>query len=353
MTDYEYVAPKYEAWFTQKESAFRTPTGGADKDAFDADQVVYPFPISPQRIIPFIKRNKVYEHTSNIGPDYGYIAHTTYGEGKLVLSGPLLDFSLMYFLCKACTTAGGPTYTHTYVTTTARTSTVPSFGMVVKASNDTAANELYFYYFGCVVQSFSVTASVDKPEWNATITILYAYSLVTDAAFTSTEPARSLLQAYSFDRTAVLFKKATVDCSCNIRGFTINYDDGTVLNKAANDLYPGRALHGWRKIDVSLTFMPKDRNMLYDFLTTELGAATASDLDITITATQVAVTNILAFTFQCLWNVDTPEPQYDVDGGYRLSLSPKFIIKPIAFEADAKLTIVETNLLANTRYEGA
>jgi hypothetical protein len=305
----------------------------------------------------FKKRGKVYSRVAGVGPDYGYIAHHGYGEGKLLITMDMIDLSLMYYLCKACTTTddspSAGKYTHVYASTTARTVPPPSFGLLWVNTNNDTDNNLIYLYTGCVARSVKITGGLDQNTIQIQLEVYFA-NCVTGTALTNPGyPAFGTLKNYTFDRTSITYKKGGVSYAGLCNNFEITYDDGTNTHKQANSLYPDEAHNGNRHIQINLGFAPKQIEAIQDTLTNPLAPATASDLDITVKMYRDATNDYTEFAFEKLWAINTPDGtwDYEVQGTRYLHQAPNFILKPTDFEAGAKLTITEVNALDDDRYE--
>jgi len=352
MSHYPYSRQNHKLWFTGKETAFRENASGAD--TWKADAVVYPMPVIPERVVTYKKKLTGVYYIDNEGPDPGLVQEEGYTEGVLEVSGPLMDFSLMYFLCKACTTTdatpGAGKYTHVYATSTARTATPPSFQLVRKLENDTAAQGIWLLYTGCVCSYAKISGSVGSNVLQGTFRIKFANQIYSETDLSGTQTARSGLRAYTYDTTAITFTKATAAYQADKMGFEIEYDDGTMLVKADNETLPGRAYNGPRKITCKLTMTPKEKAVLYDFALNDLAPLTASDLDCTIKTSRNATNDYLSFAFEKLIHIDRPDWSFS-QNDYHLTMDVPMLIKPTSHETGAKLTITEVNVLTDDRYE--
>lgn len=349
--DYAY----YMCWIP--EAAFRKNDATTDESNDNTD-VAFRLPgrlvTAP---IVYKKVNRVYRRVAGVGPDWGYIGNEGYGEGKIQLTLDMIDLSMLYFMVKGCTTTddtpSAGKYTHVYANTTARTHPVPSFALYERVTNADTDNNFYYLYTGCVVHSFTITGGISQNTIQLVIDLRFANVVAATALTSPGEPTFGTLSNYTFDRTSITFTKATVAYAAGVHGFRITYIDGTVLDKAANEIYPGRAAHGNRDIQCGLDIAPMQIEVLQDLLTSPLAAATASDLDLTIKMYRDATNDYTQFAWEKIWSINTPDATWDleIEGNKYLTLSPDFIIKPTAYETGAKLTITEVNALDDDRYE--
>lgn len=348
MPTYPFNADNHQIYFSAKEATFNVPTNTTTNLAA---QTFYPSPVKLRRT-PYVtlKKNKVIDYVGNVGPDPGYFGDHGYSEGTITLSGELHDFSLMYFLCKACTTAddtpGAGQYTHTYASTTARTASPPSFALFYKLVNDDSGQTKLRLYTGCVVQSCEISGT-EGGMINASFTI--AFTKLWEGTALNTYPTAQTTNIFDVGKAVVSYTKATTAYTGKCINFTIRYDDGTYLHKATGEEYPGEALNGRRKVTVTLNWMPHTKNHIDDVITTPLGATAASDLDITIKISRDTSTDYLEFAFEKVWNTEYDDP--DWDDRDKLSHKCTFICKSAAYETGAKYTITEVNALDDDRYE--
>ena len=148
-------------------------------------------------------------------------------------------------------------------------------------------------------------------------------------------------------------KKGGVAYPGSILSADIVYNDGTVLFKPANELYATEPLNGNPDIQVRLDFGTKDETFSEDFMTAPLAPATASDVDISIKPYRNATNDYTEFVFEKVWCIDSPDGTWDfeLESLIMMQHSNTFIIKPVAYEAGAQLTITEVNALDDDRYE--
>jgi len=337
------------------ETAFRTNAQGKDT----ANVIGDTFFRLPGRLLripyTYIKRNKVYRRVANT-KFWGYIAHEGYQEGKMTLTMDMIDLSMMYYLCKACTTADGeaPVYVHSYVTTTAQTSPPPSFQMVYKIVNYESGNNINALFVGCVLSGVAISIPREGPV-QLTLDIKFARVIASNSPVALTAyPDWGVLQEYHIDRTEWSIKKNGTAYPGEILSADIVYNDGTVLHKAANSEYATEAINGNPDIQVRLTFAPKDETFAADTMTAPLAPATASHIDIVIKMYRgTAGDDYTEFNFEKMWCIDSADGTWDfeIETAILMQHQTTFIIKPASFETGAQLTITERNALDDDRYE--
>lgn len=343
-----FSADNQQVFFSAKEATFNVPTNTTTNLAA---QVFYNMPIRLRRT-PYIslKKNRVVDYVGNVGPDPGYFGDHGYTEGTMTLSGDLVDLSLLYFLCKACTTTddspAASYYTHVYASTTARTAPPPSFAIFYKLTNDDSGQTKLRLYTGCVVQSFEISAS-EGGMVQGSITI--AFSKIWAATALNAYPTESTLNSLDAGKGVVTYTKATTAYTGKAIAWKIKYDDGTYLHKACGEEVAGEPLNGKRKVTVSLTWQPHTKNHIDDIDTTPLGATTASDLDITIKISRDTTYDFISFAFEKVWNETYDDPDWDEKD--KLVHTCTFICKSATYETGAKYTVTETNQLDDDRYE--
>jgi len=320
------------------ETAFRTNSEGKDTANLAGDT----FWRLPGRLLrvpyTYIKRNKAYSRVANT-KFWGYIGHEGFQEGKMTLTLDMIDLSMMYYLCKACSTNDGaaPVYVHTYATTTAQTSPPPSFQMLYKIENYEAGNNIVKLFTGCVLSGVAISIPEDGPV-QLTLDIKFA-NVITGLALTSNiYPGFGTLKNYTIDRTEITIKKNGTDYPGAVHSADIVYNDGTVLDKPANELYASEAINGNPDIQVSLAFAPKDHTFAADTLTAPLAPAVASHIDIVIKMYR-GDDDYTEFNFEKVWCIDSADGTWDfeLESAIMLQFTTTFIVKPAAFETGAKL----------------
>ena len=117
-------------------------------------------------------------------------------------------------------------------------------------------------------------------------------------------------------------------------------------------MYATEAINGNPDIQVRIDFAPKDKTYSADTLTTPLEPATASDVNITIKLYRDSTLDYTEFKFEHVWCIDSADGTWDfeLETAIMMKHSTTFIIKPVTYEADAKLTITEQNALTSARY---
>ena len=306
------------------------------------------------------KVKRVYQRVAN-NLDWGYLGNHGYNEGRMTLTMEMIDLSILYYAVKGCTTTddspSGGLYTHVYATSTTRATTVPSFAIYQRITNDDSGNTMLHLYTGCVIHGFAITAGLDGVA-QLTLDIRFANvvtanQLVTGGGGTG-EPGFGVLKAYTLDYTSITYKYATTSYPGSCHGFEITYIDGTVVHKVAGDEFPSEALNGPRDIRVILDFSPKSTKAITDTLIAPIDPTTSdTDLDITIKMYRNATNDYTEFAFEKLWCINTPDGTWDfqIEDAIFLTQKPEFILKPTSFETGAKLTITEVNALDDDRYE--
>jgi len=335
-------------YITAKEYSFRVgDTGGTTDETNDATDTVFPLQIRLTRPPYFYKKRRKEIISTPGQPDYGYIGFQGWESGTMSLQGEVYNFSQLYFLCGGCSTTGpvNSYYTHTYATTTARAATPPTFQLLYKLGNDNASNTKIWLYTGCVLKRCTIY-SQQNDKVNCAMEIQFANVVAGTALTTPGYPAQPLYVA-SFENAAITYNIGGVSYGAKVVGFHIEYDGGAFLHKAAGEEYPGEPLNGWRKIAVKVDVVPLSDADYSDANTA--AAATASDIDITITITMTNG-NVITFAFEKLWGSD-PNSGTFVYNDYYLQRSHTFVLKPVAYEAGAKLTITDYNLFDKSRYE--
>lgn len=351
--DNYYLDRDYKvAWFP--ESSFRTNSEGKDT-ANAAAQTAF---CLPGRLLTtpvfYIRKNRHYSRIVN-SKFWGYIGDHGYTDGQITLDTDMLDFSWMYYLCKACTTTdntpGAGYYTHVYATTTAQTSPPPSFQLILQYGNYEAGNIITVLLTGCVITGCVINASENSAPIKAAWSISFA-NAIAGTSLTSW-PTFGTLHAMLLAKTSVTLAKGGTDYPGKAIGFTIQYLDKTYLPKGANEEHPNEAVNGNPDIHLKIDYAIKDETLIQDIITSPLAAATASDVDCTIKMYQDATNYYVQFAFEKLWG-HAGECAYDfarVDGQTALAIHPEYIIKPAEFETGAVLTITEVNNKDDDRYE--
>ena len=298
--DYE----NYMCWIP--ETAFRKNDSVTDESNDAADtgyRLCGRFKSQP---IIYRKVKRMYQRVAN-ALDYGYIGNDGYMDGKLTLSMEMIDLSLLYYAVKGCTTTddtpSASKYTHVYATTTTRATTVPSFALYHRITNDDGDNTMLHLYTGCVIHGFVITGQLDGV---ISITLDIRFANVVTATQLTTEPSFGVLKPYSMVYTSVTYAKGGTAYEGGCHEFETTYIDGTVLHRAANDEFPAEALNGPRDIRVMIEYAPKQVECLNDTLITPLAAATASDVDITIKMYRNTTNDYTQFAFEKLWCINTP-----------------------------------------------
>lgn len=351
VNDNYYNVENHVICWNGPETAFRTNAQGKDT----ANLVGDTFFRLPGRLLKipytYIKRNKVYRRVANT-KFWGYIGHEGYQEGKMTLTMDMIDLSMLYYLTKACTTAGA--YTHTYTTTTAQTSPPPSFQMVYKIVNYESGNNVNALFVGCVLSGVAISIKPGSPV-QLTLDIKFAKVIASNTPVALTNyPSFGTLTAYHFDKTEITIKKGGAEYPGSVLGCDIVYLDGTVLHKSANEEFASEAINGNPDIQVRLDFAPKDETYAADTMTTPLEPATASDIDIFIKM-KIGDGSVYytSFAFEKMWCIDSADGTWDfeIESAIMMQHSTTFIIKPSAFEAGAQLQIVDANIFDAVRYE--
>ena len=347
---YNYNAENAQFYVSSKENSYRIgDAGGTTDETNDATDVVFPLQIRLTKAPYFFKkRRKEIIHTPG-QPDYGYIGFQGWEKGAVNLQGELYNFSQMYFLCSGCTTTGPASsyYTHTYATTTARTATPPTFQLFYKLTNDTSGNTKLWLFTGCILKRCTVYSQQNDKVYCA-MEIHFANVVAATALTTPGYPLQPLY-VHNFEGCAITYTVGAAAYGVKVVGFHIEYDNGSFLHKGSGEEYPAEALHGWRKIAVKVDVIPKTDSDFSDANTA--APATASDIDLIIKILN-ASGDYTQFSFEKLWGSETDGGTFSYQD-YYLQRSHTYILKPVAYEAGAKLTIVDYNLYTNARYEGA
>jgi len=300
--------------------------------------------------IPFmyIKRNKVYRRIAN-QKFWGYLGHEGFQEGKMTLTMDMIDLSMLHYLTKASTTAGA--YTHTYATTTAQTSPPPTFQMLYKLVNYEGGNDIITLFMGCTLSGVAISIPLEGP---IQLTLDIKFAKVRTGAPLNDYPAFGTLVNYTRDYTELTIKKAGTEYPGTIRTVDIVYLDGTVLHKPSNNEYATEAINGNPDIQVRIAFAPKDATYAADTLTAPLAPEAASNIDIFIKMKRGdGSVYYTSFDFQNVWCIDSGDGTWDfeIETAIMMQHTNTFVIKPEAYEADAKLTIIDANVFDATRYE--
>lgn len=335
------------------ETAFRTNAQGKDT----ANAIGDTFFRMPGRLLripyTYIKRNKVYEKVSNT-KFWGYIAHEGYKEGKITLTTDMIDLSMLYYLTKACTTTDNIPigyYTHVYATTTPQTSPPPTFQMIYKIVNYESGNNINALFVGCTLSGIAISKP-QEGKAQLTLEIKFARVIPSNIPVALTAyPSWGTLKAY--DHATMTIKKLGVAYPGTLLSADIVYNDGTALFKPANELYASEAINGNPDIQVKIVFAPKDKTYAADTMTAPLAPATASDIDITIKLWRHITNDYTEFAFEKCWCIDPGDGtwEFELETIIMLQHTTTYIVKPVAYEAGAKLTITEVNLLDDDRYE--
>ena len=339
------------------ETAFRTTAQGLNT-ANAAGDTFYRLPIQVVNVpLWYIKRGRYYERLA--GDKYwGDIGFDGYEEGKITLSGNMLDCSMLYYLTKACTTTdnspSGGLYTHVYATTTAQAATPPTFSLLIKFVNAESGNNIFVLLLGCHLTALAITGSKDNKKIQGSLSIEFASAIA--GADLTTWPTFGTINPYLWGRTKIDYKKGATAYPGSILGFEIIYDDGSMLNTIVDNETANEVLNGNPDIRVGLNFVPKDETHFEDTTKAPLAPATASDINITIkmyrSKPEASSTDYTQFAFEKLWNIeDAGDWGFALRRLTALNHATKFIIKPAGYETGAKLTITEVNALTDDRYE--
>lgn len=336
MSYYKYIEEKVKmAW--RHETSFRTTAGGKDTTNADSDT----FLAFPMRLtsMPYIRQLPTIQmtHIPGQGPDYGWIQNVRTPPVQIVLTGNLYQLPFFKMLTTAVTNVDATPNTHTYVTTTARASTIPSFQLYVEVLNETSGQNLVHLFVGCVVQSLVITARNGELV-QGTVTILSARE-ITGTALTSV-PTLPILPVFDVTNTLVTFTHGGTAYEFMPVSWAFKYNDGKQMTNKTN-IYAEEVDPGRREIEVTLTVQPKEKAVINDFLSQV--PSTASDIDLTIKLSRDTTTDFISFAFEKLWR-----SSMSWSWNYMLETELKFILKPTTFESGAKLTILETNAIAST-----
>lgn len=350
MTDY-YDQEDSGWYFSAKETAFRTNAAGKDTTN-GATYVYYPFPIRHVKwSLIFLAKKKVVLHLAGVGPDIGEIQHQGYDEIKLTLSGDLVDFSLMYFLCKGCTTTdndpGAGYYTHTYINTTARVSA--SFQIFNKHVNPTGAQSILNLLVGCVITRHTISGSQNQ-NLKGTFYIDVA-NIVTATALTAPGyPTYRNVRILTFEDTLITFNKGGVAYDLKVTGFEWDYNDGSTLHKCAGETKPDEILMLHRTNTIRLDVIPKVKAFLDDLYGDE--PTEADDIDIILKMFRNTTLDYIQSSWEKVFCIEAPK---NIDYSYnnaKLQVNGvKYAAKPTWQETGAKNTITEVNQVDDDRYE--
>ena len=198
--------------------------------------------------------------------------------------------------------------------------------------------------------AISIPKSGEKAQLTLTIKFARAIASNTPVALTS-YPSWGTLKAYNL--ATMTIKKGGVAYPGEILSADIVYNDGTMLHKPANSEYAEEAINGNPDIQVRINFAPKDETFDADTLTTPLEPDAASDVDIVIKPYRDSTLDYTEFSFEKCWCIDSADGTWDfeLETAILLQYSPTFIVKSTTYEAGAKLTITEQNVLDDDRYE--
>lgn len=336
MSYYKYIQEKYKlAW--RWETSFRTTSAGKDTTNDESDSF-FAFPLR-LTTFPYIRQMPVkqYIHLPGMGPDYGLIQNQMTPPIEMVFTGNIFHFPFLKALTTAVTNVDATPNTHTYITSTARASTTPSFQLYLEVLNDTADENLVHLFVGCVVKSVNIEAR-NGELLTASVTILSARE-ITGTTLTSV-PTLPILPLFDTSNSLITFTKATTSYNFTPKSWSIKYNDGKQMSNKTN-LYAEEVDVGKREIQVSVLLEPKQKTVISDFLSQS--PSTASDIDLTIKVSRDTSTDFISWAFEKIWAVDLK-----FSWNYMLETELTFILKPTTYESGAKLTLLETNAIAST-----
>jgi hypothetical protein len=347
---YDYDQETCGWFFSAKETAFRT--NAAEKDTTNgATYVYYRFPIRDVKwTLVFMKRGKIVRQQAGVGPDIGEILRGGYDVGKVTLEGELVEFSLLYFLCKACTTADNTPagfYTHTYVNTTARGTGV-SFQIFNKHLNDAGANTILNLLVGAIVKKITVSGSQNQ-LLHCAIEIQFANIVAGTALTAPGYPVQSSLRSLEFGDAVITFTKGGVAYDAKALSWEWTVDDGCELHKCSGEAKPEEYLRLPRRCLFKAVWLPKTLALLTDMWDDEPDET--DDVDLTLKISR----NTTSDYIQCAWAKAYPiEAPLSLSYSYhnaKLVAPITYAAKPAWQETGATWTITEVNSLDDDRYE--
>lgn len=350
MTDY-YDQEDCGWYFSAKETAFRTNAAG--KDTTNANNYVYyPFPIRHVKwSLMFLSKNKVVRQMAGVGPDIGEIQHGEFDIGKITLTGDLIDFSLLYFLCKACTTTDNDPvgyYTHEYVSTTAR-STAVSFQIFNKHVNPTGAQSILKLLVGAIVTKIVISGS-QNGNLKCAISIEFANIVAGTALTAPGYPTFAALRILTFEDAIITFTKGGVSYDGKANAFEWEFNDGSALHKCAGESKPEEYLLLPRSNTIKIDWLPKTSGILTDLFTDE--PTEADDIDLILKIARNTISDYIQCSWQKIFPIAAPKMiDYAYNNAKLVIPGIQYACKPAWQETGAKWTVTEVNSLDDDRYE--
>lgn len=342
MSVYEYNIENYGLCWVP-ETAYRTTANGKDTANLATDTFFQlPIRITQKPVFGMLINKQATFIPGTV--DYGYLGHHGYILNAVQLTGELYNLDWIKPLMGACSTTGpsGSDYTHTYITTTARASYPPSFQLLEKIVNDTSANNKYLLHVGCVIVRCDLKGDQNNLI-TATFTVMFART-ITGLALNTFPPLLHTERCHDFENATVTHNVGGSAYNNSVKGWTIVINNNVQTDRAAGELYPDRALWGFREISIGLDLTPKD---WADFTDAETDPATAKDIDITIKMSRNTTSDYLQFAFEKLWVLTYDAGTYSHLNRY-LRRQLTYILN--TYESGYKLTITQVDQKTNARF---
>lgn len=346
---YRYLAENQWAYFTKKETAFRTNSEGKDTDLAATD-TVYCMPVRNHRVTqPPPIRDFVHQHITGY-TGQGYLGRGTYPGNRINVAGDMDAFSLLYFLCSGCTTTDDTPaagyYTHVYATSTARTIPPPTTQVLIRQENATAGENINRLWVGAALRRAEVSwaaGTIPQARYE-----FEAARAVTQVALNSypTFPAHPAYPNLDDGAAGTDFiKKATAAYNGAISGFRLVYDNGARLFRGCGGSYPLDVRTGKRSIMLETLQLVEDDTLFAD--SHGLDPTAANDVDITLRLYRNTTNDYVQFAFEKLQPIRCVSSLYD---DFIYQLTTQWVLNP--HETGNKLTITVVDDLDDDRYEG-
>ncbi len=342
MVDYYYPLKGHKMYWSPKETAYRTSGEGKDKTNLNND-TFYPFPMELHRVSMFMwVKNKRVEYTAATGPDEGSVLNAGYKDFYITMSGPMHNFDQLYFACKGCTTAGADPYTHTYATSTARASTVPSF-QILDVFENPASEDIVRLMVGVTVVKWEISWSASGHVY---LSMTYHIAkVIAGTALTSYPTANSSIYQTK-DVSVPTYTKGGVAYKTKVKGFKISWTDNVKGDIGASDAgIPSSAIYGARKIRVTVDQMFQETDPIDDF---DDDPTSAHDKDLVIELERTDASDEITFTFAKITEEGIGDGEW-LD--WHLKHSITYLLNPT--ETGKLLTIAQDDSNTNARFEGA
>lgn len=341
-----------EKWYWRgPEALFRDFDGNTTKDETNANTGVFwnpPVFIGVENPV-YIRKLKAFSKYQSGNRYYTMINHDGYKEILLTFTGPVIDRSWLYYLTDACTTTdNSPSsgkYTHVYVNTATHTNPPKSFELLHKVVNDTSAESVLELFTGCVIVSYTETASVENPICQGTW-VVKASNIITGTALTSPGyPAANTLNFMNFANAALTWTKGGTALNGYFKGYTFTFSTDRDIIKEGNSYY-AVASRSPNKIEASLkvTWMPSETDSYDDSQDDPL---TALNKDVTLKISRNTTNDYFSIALvDCFQELVDP-PAWTNNNLYEIY---DFWINP--HEATpSTITLTEVNALDDDRYE--